>query len=114
MKCYKKEEGKLTLVDCSAEDEALCRSFLKKYKVHYRSATEGIYGGTQEVVISEYRHDYVDDDLSCIVENGEVTGCFYKSFCFSLNGQREHDRCSGPSSQGPLIWDRDTWKLMER
>ena len=114
MKCYKKAENGTALLNCTAEEEALCRAFLKKYKVRYRSATEGIYGGSQEVVLSEFVKDYTDDSLTCILEEGEVVGCYLQSFRFLLRGMREHSQGSGPSSQGPLIWDRETWTLTER
>ena len=119
MKCFRivesAEGNKFISAECTPEEESACIEFRKKYIVRHVAETWGLYGMSQtETVISHHQHDAADEKLTCIFRNGELIGCRCDEREYYLNGKKSYSRRSGSGPQGPLIWDEDTWKLLER
>ena len=100
--------------ECTTEEELACIEFRKKYKVMYVSETTGIYGGNQEQTLSYFSKDYTDNELVCLFENDELIGCSCKDKEYYLKGKKSYSQVSDSGPQGPLIWDRTGWELVER
>lgn len=112
MNCYKKEETRYVIHECDEEETKLCEEFLTNYHIVYTDGTYGLYGMEQrEVTISEYRHTYTGDNLTCIIENKEVKGCVFKGDYYFINGKNSYRKVEDSGPQGPLIWREQEWRL---
>ena len=115
----KRADGTLEKVECTPAEESLCRAFCEKYAVCYHSLAEGLYGSEMvPVTLSEHRSYSPPDKMLCILsaENGEKTviGCSCEGREYWLNGQKEYSRTTAPGPQDALIYDYNTWTLVER
>jgi hypothetical protein len=119
MKCLRRREdaNEVILVDdvCTPEEEALCETFRKTYKVIHVTETTGLYGSEHtEVTLAHHQSDYTDEQLLCILCDGIPVGCVTQGRSFYVNGKRNYRQVSSSGPQGPLIWDSDEWELVNR
>ena|GEM_PF-5093037 len=91
MQCYKKEDGKLVLVDCEQAEQAECMKFYDKFTVVDEQSNNADTEDARRV----YGDGYCKRSKSYIVilDGGVAVGCVYGSFTFYLDGKRQF--CGG-------------------
>ena len=115
----KQPDGSWLQAECTPDQEKLCIAFLENYVVRYHAVTEGLQGADMvSVILDTYTSFASPADMVCLLaeENGteKAVGCMYKKEFYLLDGTKEHRRTTAPGPHSALIYEHETWTLVDR